>query len=61
LPGPATQTKRIRLGTRVSPLPFYEPAKLAKIVSTVDIISGGRVNFGVGAGWFRDEALSYGF
>lgn len=56
----ATQTKRIRLGARVSPLPFYEPAKLAKIVATVDIISEGRVNFGVGAGWFRDEAVSYG-
>ena len=47
----AVQTKRIRLGARVSPLPFYEPARLAKIVATVDIISGGRVNFGVGAGW----------
>jgi probable F420-dependent oxidoreductase len=56
----AVQTKSIRLGARVSPLPFYEPARLAKIVATVDIISGGRVNFGVGAGWFRDEAVSYG-
>jgi len=56
----AVQTKKIRLGARVSPLPFYEPARLAKIVATVDIISGGRVNFGVGAGWFKDEAVSYG-
>ncbi|MBS7617272.1 LLM class flavin-dependent oxidoreductase, partial [Candidatus Bathyarchaeota archaeon] len=56
----ATQTRRIRLGTRVSPLPFYEPARLAKIIATVDIISRGRVNFGVGAGWFKDEAVSYG-
>jgi len=56
----ASQTKKIRLGARVSPLPFYEPPRLAKIVTTVDIISGGRVNFGVGAGWFMDEALSYG-
>jgi alkanesulfonate monooxygenase SsuD/methylene tetrahydromethanopterin reductase-like flavin-dependent oxidoreductase (luciferase family) len=56
----AVQTKSIRLGARVSPLPFYEPARLAKIVATVDVISGGRVNFGVGAGWFRDEAVSYG-
>ncbi len=56
----AVQTKRIRLGARVSPLPFYEPARLAKIVATVDIISGGRVNFGVGAGWFKEEAVSYG-
>ncbi|MBS7649335.1 LLM class flavin-dependent oxidoreductase, partial [Candidatus Bathyarchaeota archaeon] len=56
----AVQTKRIRLGARVSPLPFYDPARLAKIVGTVDIISGGRVNFGVGAGWFKEEAISYG-
>jgi len=56
----ATQTRRIRLGPRVSPLPFYEPARLAKIVATVDIVSDGRINFGVGAGWFKDEALSYG-
>jgi len=57
----AVQTKNIRLGTRVSPIPFYMPAKLAKIITTIDIISNGRINFGVGAGWFKDEAISYGF
>jgi alkanesulfonate monooxygenase SsuD/methylene tetrahydromethanopterin reductase-like flavin-dependent oxidoreductase (luciferase family) len=57
----AVKTKRIRLGTRVSPIPFYMPAKLAKIITTVDIISNGRINFGVGAGWFKNEAISYGF
>lgn len=56
----ACQTRRIRLGPRVSPLPFYNPGRLAKIVATVDVISGGRVEFGVGAGWFREEAISYG-
>jgi len=56
----AGQTGKIRLGTRVSPLPFYAPARLAKTVTTVDIISRGRVNFGVGAGWFPEEAFSYG-
>ena len=56
----ACQTDKIRLGTRVSPIPFYTPARLAKIVTTIDIISGGRVNLGVGAGWFREEAVSYG-
>ena len=56
----AGQTEKIRLGTRVSPIPFYIPARLAKIVTTVDIISGGRVDFGVGAGWFKEEAVSYG-
>ncbi|MEM4461744.1 MAG: LLM class flavin-dependent oxidoreductase [Candidatus Bathyarchaeia archaeon] len=56
----ACYTERIRLGPRVSPLPFYNPGRLAKMVATVDIISGGRVNFGIGAGWFRREAISYG-
>ncbi|MCX8171107.1 MAG: LLM class flavin-dependent oxidoreductase [Candidatus Bathyarchaeota archaeon] len=56
----AAQTSRIRLGARVSPLPFYDPGRIAKIVATVDIISRGRVNFGVGAGWFKDEAISFG-
>jgi len=56
----ASQTDKIRLGTRVSPIPFYTPTRLAKVVTTVDIISGGRVDFGVGAGWFKEEAVSYG-
>ncbi|MEM1606802.1 MAG: LLM class flavin-dependent oxidoreductase [Candidatus Bathyarchaeia archaeon] len=56
----AAQTKRIRLGTRVSPLPFYDPGRIAKIVATVDMISRGRINFGVGAGWFKSEATSFG-
>jgi alkanesulfonate monooxygenase SsuD/methylene tetrahydromethanopterin reductase-like flavin-dependent oxidoreductase (luciferase family) len=37
------------------------PAKLAKIITTADIISNGRINFGIGAGRFKDEAISYGF
>ncbi len=56
----AVQTRQVRLGTRVSPIPFYLPARLAKIVATVDIISQGRVVLGVGAGWFREEAVAYG-
>lgn len=46
----ATQTTRAKLGTRVSPLPFYYPSRLAKMLTTVDIISGGRVILGAGAG-----------
>ena len=46
----ATQTTRAKLGTRVSPLPFYNPTRLAKMLTTVDIISGGRVILGAGAG-----------
>lgn len=56
----AAKTGRIKIGTRVSPIPFYLPARLAKIVATVDIISGGRVIFGVGAGRFKGEAIAYG-
>jgi len=56
----ATQTRNIKLGTRVSPIPFYLPARLAKMVTTVDIISKGRVFLGVGAGWHKEEAVTYG-
>jgi alkanesulfonate monooxygenase SsuD/methylene tetrahydromethanopterin reductase-like flavin-dependent oxidoreductase (luciferase family) len=56
----AVQTKQVKIGTRVSPIPFYLPARLAKIVATVDVISHGRVILGVGAGWYKEEAVSYG-
>jgi len=56
----ATKTEKIRLGTRVSPIPFYLPSRLAKIVTTVDIVSGGRTILGIGAGWHKEEALAYG-
>lgn len=56
----ASRTSRITLGTRVSPVPFYLPGRLAKIVATVDVISTGRAVLGVGAGWHREEAVSYG-
>jgi alkanesulfonate monooxygenase SsuD/methylene tetrahydromethanopterin reductase-like flavin-dependent oxidoreductase (luciferase family) len=56
----AAKTKRVKLGTRVSPIPFYLPSRLAKIVTTVDIVSGGRAVLGVGAGWYKEEAVSYG-
>ena len=51
----AGQTSRIKLGTVVTPLPFRPPSQLAKIVSTVDLLSGGRTILGVGAGWHRPE------
>ena len=56
----ATKTNKIKLGTRVSPIPFYLPSRLAKIVATVDIVSNGRTLLGVGAGWHKKEAISYG-
>jgi alkanesulfonate monooxygenase SsuD/methylene tetrahydromethanopterin reductase-like flavin-dependent oxidoreductase (luciferase family) len=61
LAGLAAITERIRLGTLVSPVTFRPPAVLAKSVVTVDHISGGRVELGIGAGWFEAEHDVYGF
>jgi alkanesulfonate monooxygenase SsuD/methylene tetrahydromethanopterin reductase-like flavin-dependent oxidoreductase (luciferase family) len=61
LAGLAAATERIRLGTLVSPVTFRPPAVLAKSVVTVDHISNGRVELGVGAGWFEAEHEVYGF
>ena len=57
----ATCTQRIRLGTLVSPVTFRHPAVLAKSVVSVDHISGGRVELGIGTGWFEPEHTAYGF
>ena len=56
----ATCTQRIRLGTLVSPVTFRHPAVLAKAVVSVDHISGGRIELGIGTGWFEAEHLAYG-
>lgn len=47
----AAKTEKIRLGTLVTPIPFRQPTILAKMLSTLDILSKGRVVLGVGAGW----------
>ena len=57
----AARTSRIRLGTLVSPATFRHPSVLAKSVVTVDRISGGRVELGLGAGWHEGEHRAYGF
>jgi F420-dependent oxidoreductase-like protein len=57
----AARTSRIRLGTLVSPATFRHPSVLAKNVVTVDHISGGRAELGIGAGWNEDEHRAYGF
>ncbi|MDH3294649.1 MAG: LLM class flavin-dependent oxidoreductase, partial [Acidimicrobiia bacterium] len=49
-----------RLGTLVSPVTFYQPGPLAIAVAQVDAMSGGRVDFGIGAGWFEAEHSAYG-
>jgi alkanesulfonate monooxygenase SsuD/methylene tetrahydromethanopterin reductase-like flavin-dependent oxidoreductase (luciferase family) len=54
-------TSRLRLGTLVSPASFRHPSVLAKSVVTADHISGGRVELGMGAGWWRPEHDRYGF
>ena len=61
LAGLAAVTSRIRLGTMVSPVTFRRVPVLAKLVATVDHISGGRVELGLGAGWFEAEHEAYGF
>jgi alkanesulfonate monooxygenase SsuD/methylene tetrahydromethanopterin reductase-like flavin-dependent oxidoreductase (luciferase family) len=57
----AARTQRIRLGTLVSPTTFRHPSVLAKEVVTADHISAGRVELGIGAGWFEPEHEAYGF
>nr|MBA3290413.1 LLM class flavin-dependent oxidoreductase [Actinomycetota bacterium] len=59
--GLAALTGRIRLGTMVSPATFRHPSQLAKVVTSADHISGGRVELGMGAGWFDKEHSTYGF
>jgi F420-dependent oxidoreductase-like protein len=57
----AARTSTIRLGTLVSPVTFRQPAVLAKAATTVDHISGGRVELGMGAGWWQEEHTTHGF
>jgi alkanesulfonate monooxygenase SsuD/methylene tetrahydromethanopterin reductase-like flavin-dependent oxidoreductase (luciferase family) len=57
----AARTERIRLGTMVSPVTFRSASVLAKNVVTVDHISHGRVELGIGAGWYESEHIAYGF
>src|ERR1700691_402934 len=70
LPGPtdawptlaalAVETSRIRLGTLLTAAPFRLPGPLAITVAQVDQMSGGRIEFGLGAGWFEPEHTAYG-
>jgi alkanesulfonate monooxygenase SsuD/methylene tetrahydromethanopterin reductase-like flavin-dependent oxidoreductase (luciferase family) len=57
----AAITTTIRLGTLVSPVTFRHPSVLAKLVTTADHISDGRVELGIGAGWMEAEHDAYGF
>jgi F420-dependent oxidoreductase-like protein len=57
----AALTSTLRLGTLVSPATFRHPSTLAKMVTTADHISDGRVELGIGAGWHEREHRAYGF
>lgn len=61
LAGLAARTTTLRLGTMVSPVTYRAPALLANAAATVDHISGGRVELGLGAGWMEREHRAYGF
>ena len=58
--GLASVTRTIKLGTLVTTSLYRNPAVLAKIGATVDVISNGRLIMGIGAGWFETEAKAYG-
>ena len=60
LAGLARETRRIRLGTLVTSATFRLPGMLAIAVAQVDQMSGGRVELGLGAGWYEDEHRAYG-
>ncbi|HET6499220.1 MAG TPA: LLM class F420-dependent oxidoreductase [Amycolatopsis sp.] len=60
LAGLARETSRIRLGTLVSPVTFRHPGPFAIQVAQVDQMSGGRIELGIGAGWYEQEHAAYG-
>ena len=57
----ARDTKRVRIGQMVTCNGYRNPALLAKMASTVDTLSHGRLNLGIGAGWYEHEFLAYGY
>jgi F420-dependent oxidoreductase-like protein len=56
----AAATRRIRIGCQVTGMPYRHPAVLANMAATVDVISDGRLELGLGAGWNDEEADAYG-
>lgn len=56
----AQRTKTIKLGTSVIVLPYRNPVVFAKSISTLDVLSGGRVIVGIGSGWLKEEFNALG-
>lgn len=57
----AATTSRIKLGQMCTAMSYRNPAYLAKVAATVDVISGGRVQMGIGGGWYEHEWRAYGY
>ncbi|OJX62341.1 MAG: LLM class F420-dependent oxidoreductase [Micrococcales bacterium 73-13] len=57
----AASTERIRLGQMCTCMSYRDPAYLAKVAATVDHVSGGRVEMGIGGGWYEHEWRAYGY
>ena len=57
----AASTDRIRLGQMCTSMGYRNPAYLAKVAATVDLISGGRAEMGIGGGWYEHEWRAYGY
>jgi F420-dependent oxidoreductase-like protein len=56
-----TATERVRLGQMCTCMGYRNPAYLAKVAATIDVITGGRVEMGIGAGWYEHEWRAYGY
>ena len=57
----AQATTRLRVGVLVTGMPYRHPALLANMAATLDVVSSGRLELGVGAGWNVEESTAYGF
>ncbi|QDO89260.1 LLM class F420-dependent oxidoreductase [Ornithinimicrobium ciconiae] len=57
----AAVTSRVRLGQMCTCMSYRNPAYLAKVAATVDVVSGGRIEMGIGAGWYEHEWRAYGY
>ncbi len=61
LAGLAAATERARLGVLVASAPFRHPAHITKMATTIDLMSGGRFDIGIGAGWYEREFTAFGY